>query len=96
MPELLDRISENQIEPYIDGRFTEAPKTGVVELDQHLRFKKNQVTIIGGAANTGKTHGWLWVLFTWAKYLESQPKFLLMTNENDNVEMKVLLIEFYC
>ncbi len=92
---MLDTIELEKLEPYISGKITKAPTCGIPELDDFIRFKRN-LTIIGGAANTGKTHGWLWVLFTWAMRLPEQPKFLLFTNENENVEMKVMLIEWYC
>lgn len=92
---MLDTIVQDQLEPYITGKITKAPTCGVYELDNHIRFKRN-LTIIGGAANTGKTHGWMWVLFTWASCLPEEPKFLIFANENDNVEMTVMLIEWHC
>jgi len=91
---MLDVITEEQLEPYLSGKIGKIPGCGIVKLDMHLRMKKN-LTIIGGAATTGKTTSWLWILFTWAKLLPSHPKFLLFTNENDNVEIKISLIEWY-
>lgn len=89
----LELITLEQAEPYLTGQITEAELCGVPELDKHIRFKTN-LTIIGGCANTGKTHGWLWVMFEWAMRLDK--RFLLFCNENDNVELKVMLIEWYC
>ena len=91
---MLDTITIDRLEPFISGEISKAPLCGVQQLDEFLRWKRN-LTIIGGCANTGKTHGWLWVLHTWAMHLKEHPKFLLFTNENDNAEMFVMLLEWY-
>lgn len=88
---MLEEITIDDLTPYINGELGEAEPCGVPQLDRHLRFKTN-LTIIGGCANTGKTVGWLWCMFTWSQELGK--KWLCFCNENDNRELLVMLIEW--
>ena len=87
---MLETVDLEKLEPYITGEISQAPECGIPELDRHFRWKPN-FTIVGGAANTGKTIGFLRILYEWADTLGK--KSLCFCNENTVTELVLFLTE---
>ena len=82
----LDKV--NQIRK---GILKEAPRIGIDEIDNVIRFKKN-VTCFAGHANVGKTSIILFLMMTFA--LKHKIKFLVFSAENEAFSIIRKLIEF--
>ena len=91
----IEKIKMADLQPYIENKTTRAEKTGIKKLDDFLRYKKKNLLIVGGLANVGKTTGTLWLMFTWSMLCKSSPKWLVFSNENENIETSVMLLEWY-
>lgn len=91
----IEKIQREELQPFIENRTTRAEKTGIKKLDDFLRYKKKNLLIVGGLANVGKTTGTLWLMFSWSMLLKSSPRWLIFCNENENIETKVMLLEWY-
>ena len=56
--------NQNEINQYLQdyhaGRISKGLDTGLLKLDDAIRFKKGQLTIINGLDNVGKT---IWILW---------------------------------
>lgn len=63
------------------------------DLDNYIRFKKNQLVVFQGHDNVGKTYWFAWYALTLA--LKHNIKFLMYTGENSSGNMYRDLIQFY-
>lgn len=91
----VDKITIEDLHPYFNNRKSRQIKTGIRQLDNHLLYKGPDLLIVGGLANVGKTVGTLWLMFTWSMLLTIKPKWLIFSSENNNIETKVLLMEWF-
>lgn len=62
------------------------------DLDNHVRFKKTQFTVLAGHANTGKTTAILYYFLLLA--MKHKKKFIIFSSENDVWSIKDDLITF--
>jgi len=73
------------------GRVKEGLKIGVPEIDEHIRFKKNLLIVIGHA-NVGKTTTLIYFYVLWAKL--HGLKFVVWSSENSPESILRKIIEF--
>jgi hypothetical protein len=91
----IEKITDAELAPYVENKKQRQSKTGINLLDRHLLYKGPSVLIVGGLPNVGKTTGTLWLMFLWSSLLKEAPRWLVFSSENENVETKVLLIEWF-
>ena len=73
------------------GILKEAPKLGIDEIDNVIRFKRN-VTCFAGHANVGKTSVIIYFMLLFA--MKHKVKFLVFSSENEPYTILRRLIEF--
>ena len=89
--------SQNNINQYLQdyhsGLITKGLDTGLVKLDDAIRFKPNQLTIINGLDNVGKTVWMLWYFLILS--VKHNSKWCIYSGENKSGQLVRQLIQFY-
>jgi len=81
------------LQDYHAGRISKGLDTGLQKLDDSLRFKKGQLTIINGLDNVGKT---IWILWYYlALSVRHNIKWCIYSGENKSGQLVRQLIQFY-
>lgn len=89
-------LNQNDINTYLQdyhaGKITKGKGIGVTELDNILRFKQGQLTIINGLDNVGKT---IWILWYYLclSYKHGN-KWIIYSGENKGGQLVRQLIQF--
>lgn len=78
---------------YHDGKIVMGLEIGLPRLDQHLRAKKGQLTIVNGLDNTGKTIWMLWYFLCLS--VKHNVKWCIYSGENKAGQLVRQLIQFY-
>jgi len=89
--------NQNEINQYLQdyhaGRISKGLDTGLLKLDNAIRFKKGQLTIINGLDNVGKT---IWILWYYlALSVRHNLKWCIYSGENKAGQLVRQLIQFY-
>lgn len=88
---------QNEINQYLQdfhaGRISKGLDTGLLKLDDSLRFKQGQLTIINGLDNVGKTIWILWYYLTLS--VKHNLKWCIYSGENKAGQLVRQLIQFY-
>ena len=74
------------------GKIKEASKFGHTEIDDFLRFKKNEFIVVSGHANVGKTHTIMYLMLLHT--LRNDTKWMVFSSENEVGSLQRKLIEF--
>ena len=74
------------------GKIKEANKFGHQEIDDYLRFKKNEFIVVSGHANVGKTHAILYLMLLHT--LRNGTRWMVFSSENEVGSLQRKLIEF--
>ena len=83
----------NYLQAYHRGDISKGLDTGLLKLDDSLRFKKGQLTIINGLDNVGKT---IWILWYYlALSIRHNLKWCIYSGENKSGQLVRQLIQFY-
>lgn len=89
--------NQNEINSYLQdyhaGKISKGKGTGLVRLDESLRFKDGQLTIINGLDNVGKTIWILWYYLTLS--VKHNIKWTIFSGENKAGQLVRQLIQFY-
>jgi len=89
--------NQNEINQYLQdyhaGRISKGLDTGLAKLDDGIRFKKGQLTIINGLDNVGKTIWILWYFLTLSR--KHNLKWCIYSGENKAGQLVRQLIQFY-
>ena len=89
--------SQNDINQYLQdyhaGKISKGLDTGLLKLDNSIRFKKGQLTIINGLDNVGKTIWILWYFLTLSR--KHGLKWTIYSGENKAGQLVRQLIQFY-
>lgn len=89
--------SQNEISRYLqdyhEGKISKGLDTGLLKLDDSIRFKKGQLTIINGLDNVGKTIWILWYFLTLS--VKHDLKWVIYSGENKSGQLVRQLIQFY-
>ena len=80
------------LEDYHSGKITLGKDTGLVKLDDSLRFKDTQLTIINGLDNVGKTIWMLWYFLCLST--KHNLKWTIYSGENKSGQLTRQLIQF--
>lgn len=83
----------NYLQDYHAGKISKGLDTGLQKLDNSLRFKKGQLTIINGLDNVGKTIWILWYYLTLS--VRHNLKWCIYSGENKAGQLVRQLIQFY-
>ena len=88
---------QNEINRYLQdyhaGKISKGLDTGLPQLDECLRAKKGQLTIINGLDNVGKT---IWILWYYlALSVKHNIKWTIYSGENKAGQLVRQLIQFY-
>jgi hypothetical protein len=88
---------QNDINQYLQdyhaGKISKGLGVGSVKLDEHIRFKNGQLTIINGLDNVGKT---IWILWYYlALSVKHNLKWVIYSGENKSGQLVRQLIQFY-
>jgi len=78
---------------YHAGKIKKGLDTGLPLLDNHIRFKKGQFTIINGLDNVGKTVLILWYFLVLS--VKHNVKWCIYSGENKSGQLMRQLIQFY-
>tara|TARA_R100000426_G_scaffold11346_2_gene11779 strand:+ start:491 stop:1402 length:912 start_codon:yes stop_codon:yes gene_type:complete len=81
----------DKVDKIRQGILKEAPKIGIEEIDNVIRFKKN-VTCFAGHANVGKTSVILFFMMLFAQ--KHKIKFLVFSSENEPYSIIRKLVEY--
>ena len=81
----------DKVDKIRQGLLKEAPRIGIDEIDNVIRFKRN-VTCFAGHANVGKTSIILYFMLLFA--MKHKTKFLVFSSENEPYGIIRKLIEF--
>ena len=73
------------------GKLKEAPKLGIDDIDNVIRFKRN-LTCFAGHANVGKTSIIIYFMLLFA--MKHKVKFLIFSSENEPYSLIRKLVEF--
>tara|TARA_B100001093_G_scaffold376365_1_gene361523 strand:+ start:501 stop:1412 length:912 start_codon:yes stop_codon:yes gene_type:complete len=85
---------EDQFEKLNDirtGKLKEAPKIGIDDIDNVIRFKRN-LTCFAGHANVGKTSIIIYLMLLFA--MKHKTRFLVFSSENEPYSLIRKLVEF--
>ena len=89
--------NQNDINKYLQdyhaGKISKGLDTGLPILDEHIRAKKGQLTIINGLDNVGKTIWILWYFLTLS--VKHNVKWTIFSGENMAGQLVRQLIQFY-
>jgi len=89
--------NQNEINQYLQdyhsGKIAKGLDTGLLKLDDSLRFKTGQLTIINGLDNVGKTIWILWYYLTLS--VKHNLKWCIYSGENKAGQLVRQLIQFY-
>ena len=83
----------NYLQDYHNGNISKGKDTGLLKLDDSLRFKDGQLTIINGLDNVGKTIWILWYYLTLS--VKHDLKWTIYSGENKAGQLVRQLIQFY-
>jgi len=90
---ILDQQEINQyLQDYHDGKIAMGQGIGLDALDNNLRHKQGQLTIINGLDNVGKTIGILWYYL--ALSMKHNNKWIVYSGENKGGQLVRQLIQF--
>lgn len=81
------------LKDYHDGKIKKGLDTGLIDLDNHIRFKQGQFTIINGLDNVGKTVLMLWYFLVLS--VRHDVKWCIYSGENKSGQLVRQLIQFY-
>jgi len=88
---------QNDINQYLQdyhaGKISKGLGTGLQKLDDSIRFKTGQLTIINGLDNVGKTIWILWYYLTLS--VKHNKKWIIYSGENKAGQLVRQLIQFY-
>lgn len=91
-----DLIKQSEISLYLQdyhsGKITKGLETGLIMLDNAIRFKKQQLTIINGLDNVGKTIWMLWYFLVLS--VKHDLKWCIYSGENKAGQLVRQLIQF--
>jgi len=94
---IIDNRENTEITQYLEayhaGQISKGLDTGLLKLDDSLRFKKGQLTIINGLDNVGKTIWILWYYLTLS--VKHNVKWCIYSGENKAGQLVRQLIQFY-
>ena len=94
---IIDNKNNREITKYLEayhaGQISKGLDTGLLKLDDSLRFKKGQLTIINGLDNVGKTIWILWYYLTLS--VKHNVKWCIYSGENKAGQLVRQLIQFY-
>jgi len=89
-------LEQNEINEYLqayhNGEIQKGLDTGLVKLDEAIRFKLGQLTIINGLDNVGKTIWMLWYMLILSK--KHDVKWCIYSGENKSGQLVRQLIQF--
>jgi hypothetical protein len=89
--------NQNEINTYLqayhNGDIAKGLDTGLIKLDDSLRYKTGQLTIINGLDNVGKTIWILWYYLTLS--VRHDKKWIIYSGENKAGQLVRQLIQFY-
>ena len=89
-------VNQNEINKYLQdyhsGKITLGKDTGLAKLDDSIRFKSGQLTIINGLDNVGKTIWVLWYFLTLS--VKHNLKWCIYSGENKAGQLVRQLIQF--
>ena len=89
--------NQNEISRYLqdyhEGKISKGLDTGLLKLDDSIRFKTGQLTIINGLDNVGKTIWILWYYLTLS--VKHGLKWTIYSGENKAGQLVRQLIQFY-
>ena len=83
----------NYLQDYKNGKITKGLDVGSVNIDDFIRFKRGQLTIINGLDNVGKTIWILWYFLTLS--VRHDLKWCIYSGENKSGQLVRQLIQFY-
>ena len=83
----------NYLQAYHNGEISKGLDTGLLKLDDSIRFKTGQLTIINGLDNVGKTVWILWYYLTLS--VKHGLKWTIYSGENKAGQLVRQLIQFY-
>ena len=83
---------KNVLSDIRNGKIKEGLKLDIPEIDEYIRFKKNNFNIILGHANTGKTTFVLYFMLCYS--LKHDLKWLICSTENESYSLIRKLVEF--
>lgn len=81
------------LQDYHNGKIKKGLDTGLIDLDNHIRFKHGQFTIINGLDNVGKTVLILWYFLVLS--VRHNVKWCIYSGENKSGQLVRQLIQFY-
>lgn len=81
------------LQDYKEGKISKGLDTGLLRLDEALRFKQSQLTIINGLDNVGKTIWMLWYFLCLS--VKHNLKWCIYSGENKSGQLVRQLIQFY-
>jgi hypothetical protein len=81
------------LQDYHAGKISKGLDTGLIKLDDSIRFKTGQLTIINGLDNVGKTIWILWYYLTLS--VKHNKKWIVYSGENKAGQLVRQLIQFY-
>ncbi len=81
------------LQDYHSGKISKGLDTGLLKLDDSIRFKQGQLTIINGLDNVGKTIWILWYYLTLS--VKHGLKWTIYSGENKAGQLVRQLIQFY-
>tara|TARA_R110000796_G_scaffold74450_1_gene167521 strand:- start:325 stop:1239 length:915 start_codon:yes stop_codon:yes gene_type:complete len=81
------------LQDYHSGKIAKGLDTGLLKLDESIRFKTGQLTIINGLDNVGKTIWILWYFLTLS--VKHNLKWCIYSGENKSGQLVRQLIQFY-
>lgn len=80
------------LQSYHEGKISLGKDTGLIRLDNSIRFKPSQLTIINGLDNVGKTIWMLWYFLTLS--VKHDLKWIIWSGENKSGQLVRQLIQF--
>jgi len=81
------------LEDYHAGKILQGKDIGLIDVDNFIRYKSGQVTIINGLDNVGKTIWMLWYFLCLSK--KHGLKWIIYSGENKSGQLVRQLIQFY-